>query len=550
MRSHQFKLLGLAASFLLTQSVFAADKTIPADLLTGWNQITQNIIHADINYLTADAREGRLALTGGDTQTIDWLVEQFKQAGLQPGNGDSYLQTFNVITFEPDKKHSTITLSRHGKQQTWKKPDIMTEFNHDLNLSAPVVFAGYGITAPALNYDDYANIDVKGKFVLVFEHEPQERDARSIFNGTGNTIYAANRVKIMNAQQHGAIGILIAAEPNRHHPSNYERFMRIGGSVNRKPPLPSMVLENDAVNIPVVVLNDKSAQAIAGSLKLGKLQTAIDADLQSHSQVVPDAVIALQERVKSRKIAQTSNVVGLLPGDDKNLQNETILISAHHDHDGKTGKKIWHGADDNASGTTGVVELAKAIAANAKADNGLKPKRSILFVVFAAEERGLLGSYYMAANPLRSLALTRAMLNFDMIGRDEKQSLQTKGIIAIPALTNNRLNLTGAHYSPDYDKIIRQENAYVGLTLDDRFENDNALNTFFRSDHFPFVLHNIPAFWWFTGFHPDYHHTTDTAEKIDYPKMQKILRLAYLTVYQVATMDGYPAFISNPSPGA
>ncbi len=550
MRSHRIKCLGLVGAMLLTQQTLAANKTVPADLLTGWNQLSQNSIRADIDYLTADAREGRLALTNGDKQTIDWLVDQFKQAGLQPANGNSYLQTFNVISFVPDKEKSKITLLRRGKQQSWAKPDIMTEFNHEVNITAPVVFAGYGITAPALNYDDYANIDVKGKFVLVFEHEPQERDPKSIFNGTSNTIYAANRVKIINAQQHGAIGVLIAAEPNRHHPSNYERFMRIGGSVNRKPPLPSMVLENDVVQVPVVVLNDKSASAIAGKLKLSALQNAIDADLKSHSQLIPDTSITLQERVQLRQIAQTSNVVGLLEGDDKALQQETILISAHHDHDGKTGKQIWHGADDNASGTAGVLELAKAISANSSAAHGLKPKRSILFVVFAAEERGLLGSYYMAANPLRPLDKTRAVINFDMIGRDERQSLQTKGIIAIPAVTNNRLNLTGAHYSPDYDKVVRQENDYVGLTLDDRFENENALNTFFRSDHFPFVLHNIPAFWWFTGFHPDYHHTTDTADKIDYEKMQKILRLAYLTTYQFATMDGYPGFIPNPSPGA
>lgn len=550
MRIRYFKLLALLTAITLGQQSIAANKMVPADLLTGWDQLGQNSIHEDINFLTADAREGRLALTDGDAQSINWLVEQFKLAGLKPANGNSYLQTFNVISFVPDKKKSTITLTRSGKQQSWKKPDIITEFNHDLNVTAPIVFAGYGITAPAYQYDDYENLDVKGKFVLVFEHEPQERDARSIFNGTSNTIYAANRVKILNAQQHGAIGVLIAAEPNRKHPSNYERFMRIGGSAKRNPPLPSMVLENDAVAIPVVILNDKSAQAIAGKLQLSKLQSAIDADLKSHSQLITGAVIAIQERVSSRKVAQTSNVVGLLPGNDKLLQAETILISAHHDHDGKNRQEIWHGADDNASGTAGVVELAKAISANTKAENGLKPKRSILFAVFAAEERGLLGSYYMAAHPLRPLDTTRAVLNFDMIGRDEKQSLQTKGILAIPKQTNNRLNITGAHYSPDYDKVVHEENDYVGLTLDDRFENENALNTFFRSDHFPFVLHNIPAFWWFTGFHPDYHHTTDTADKIDYAKMQKILRLAYLTTYQLATMDGYPGFIANPSPGA
>ncbi len=188
------------------------------------------------------------------------------------------------------------------------------------------------------------------------------------------------------------------------------------------------------------------------------------------------------------------------------------------------------------------MELAHAFAANPA-----KPKRSILFVVFAAEERGLLGAYYMAAHPLRPLDTTRAMINFDMIGRDETPSEQTNGLIEIPKDTTNRLNLIGAFYSPQYKETVVEENKYVGLVLDDRFDHENALNIFFRSDQFPFVLHNVPAFWWFTGFHPDYHHTTDTPEKIDYVKMAKILRLAYLTAWQFGTEASTPKFVANPA---
>jgi Zn-dependent M28 family amino/carboxypeptidase len=154
----------------------------------------------------------------------------------------------------------------------------------------------------------------------------------------------------------------------------------------------------------------------------------------------------------------------------------------------------------------------------------------------------------MAAHPLRPLATTRAQINFDMIGRDEQASAQTNGLIEIPADTSNRLNLIGALYSPEYDKVVKEENASVGLVLDDRFDHESALNVFFRSDQFPFVLRNIPAFWWFTGFHPDYHHITDTAEKIDYVKMNKILQLAYLSAWRFAEDKQTPKFISNPMP--
>jgi Zn-dependent M28 family amino/carboxypeptidase len=276
------------------------------------------------------------------------------------------------------------------------------------------------------------------------------------------------------------------------------------------------------------------------------LQTLIDGDLQPQSRVIPDTKITIHYRNSSETTGRTYNVVGLLEGSDPELKAETILISAHHDHDGMSGSEIWHGADDNGSGTVGVVTLAHAFAVNAK--TGERPKRSILFVVFASEERGLLGAFYMAAHPLRPLETTRAMINFDMIGRNETESEQTKGLIEIPTDTTNRLNLIGALYSPDYQRTVEAENKYVGLTLDDRFDHEAALNVFFRSDQFPFVLHNVPAFWWFTGFHPDYHHTTDTADRINYVKMAKILRLAYLTGFKFAGDTPAPKFVVSPKP--
>ncbi|VVC75564.1 Leupeptin-inactivating enzyme 1 [Aquicella siphonis] len=532
--------------FLLLILPASGAQTVPLSLLTGWNSIQQADIRSDLAYLTSRQMEGRLALTRGDERAIQWLANAFRQSGLQPANGNSYLQTFNVIEYIPDRKQSFVAMERAGRKVMWKKPDVYTDFNRDINLESGVVFAGYGITAPELKYDDYAGLDVKGKLVMVFEHEPQETNPASIFNGLGNTPYATTRVKALNAQKHGAIGILIVPEPNRKHPSNQERYLRIGGSASRKLPLPSMTLENDELQIPVAVLSDKAARIIAGPLSLSGLQSDIDRDLVPRSRVIANTRISMQERVSSRRIAATSNVAALLEGTDPVLKSETIIVSAHHDHDGRSAGKIWHGADDNASGTAGVLALARAFAVNDAARTGMKPKRSILFVIFAAEERGLLGSYYMASHPLRPLETTRAMINFDMIGRDEQPSSQTKGLIAIPKDTRNRLNLIGAHFSPDYDRIVRQENQVVGLVIDDRFDSENALNTFFRSDQFPFVLNDVPAFWWFTGFHPDYHHTSDTADKIDYPKMQKILRLAYLSAYQFANMSKPPKFIRHP----
>ncbi len=538
----------LAALLFSVPAISQSLAPIPANLAPGYETIREDTLRADLTFLASDALQGRMSLQTGDETAIQWIASEFAKAGLQPAANGSYLHPVPLVEYRPDRSQNFVSLARGGKETQWKFPDVLGGYRQDVDLTADVVFAGFGITAPELAYDDYAGIDVHGKIVLLFDHEPQETDANSIFNGTGNTRYATTRVKVLNAQARGAVGVLIVAEPNRKHPSNQERIARIGGSAVRSTPLPSQALAADELQIPAAIISDAAAKEIlaAAGATPPELQSAIDRDLKPQSRALSDTRATIHFRNASVTTGTSYNVVGLLEGSDPKLKSETILITAHHDHDGMSGSEIWHGADDNGSGSVGVVTLAHAFAANVKAKSGLAPKRSILFVVFAAEERGLLGAFYLAAQPLRPLDTTRAMINFDMIGRNETPSDQTKGLLEIPANTTNRLNLIGALYSPEYNRTVIEQNKHVGLILDDRFDHESALNVFFRSDQFPFVLKNIPAFWWFTGFHPDYHHTTDTADKINYVKMAKILRLAYLSAYQFANETAPPRFVANP----
>jgi hypothetical protein len=550
------KIISILAALALTAgavSSIAAPSGVPVPARVGFEHLRVVDLKADLYFLSSDALQGRMSLQAGDESATQWIAAEFAKAGLEPAAADaagheSYFQAVPLIEYRGDAAASFVRLNRGAQTFQWHRPDMIGGFHDDVEITAPLVFAGYGITAPGLSYDDYRGIDARGKIVVVFEHEPQENDPHSRFNGTGNTRYATNRVKALNAQAHGAVALLVIAEPNRKHPSNLDRLNRIGGSVTRANPLPAQVLVDDDLRIPVATMSDGAAAELlrnSGNSPQG-LQSAIDMDLSNHSMPLGDSVATFHVENKSRSSGVTHNVAGLLPGSDPTLAPETVMITAHHDHDGSSPGadgvlEIWHGADDNGSGTVGVVALAHAFAANP-----VKPKRSILFVVFAAEERGLLGSYYMAAHPLRPLATTRAMINFDMIGRDEAPSDQTQGLIEIPANTNNRLNLIGAAYSPQFKSTVVQANRAIGLDLDDRFDHENALNTFFRSDQFPFLLHDIPAFWFFTGFHPDYHHTTDTPDKIDYPKMLKIVQLTYLSAWAFANSAGYPAFVADP----
>ena len=522
---------------------------VPAAQAAGYDKIREVDLRADLTFIASDALLGRMSLQPGDDAAVQWIAAEFAKAGLQPAATDengapSWFQQVPLIEYRPNPEANALTLHIGATAQSWKAPDMLGGFRDDIDVAGALAFAGYGITAPGLGYDDYKGVDVRGKIVLVFEHEPQENDPASRFNGTGNTRHATNRVKALNAQAHGALAVLVMAEPNRKHPSNLERYTRIGGSAKRVPPLPGQALPDDELRIPVLTVSD----AVGGALlaKAGMtpqaLQTAIDNSLAPQSRALPETMVALHLENTARSRGMSANVVGLLPGSDPALAPETVIISAHHDHDGSNGPEIWHGADDNGSGTVGVVALARAFMANP-----VKPKRSILFAVFAAEERGLLGSYLMAMHPLRPLATTRAMINFDMIGRNEEPSDQTTGLIEIPKDTTNRLNLIGATYSPDFDRTVRAANRSIGLDLDDRFDHENALNVFFRSDQFPFVLKDVPAMWFNTGFHPDYHHTTDTADRINYVKMTKIVKLAYLSAWRFGTETVPPAFVSDPA---
>lgn len=542
--------LVVALAFLLPLAVGAREAVSPR-LQTGLAQISEVTLRADVTFLASDAMQGRLSLEQGDDIAIDWVVSEFVKAGLKPAAKDasgkaSFLQAVPLIAYTPNGKATKLVLQRNGKTVSWNSPDASGRFPTDLDVQGSVVFAGYGITEPDLGYDDYSNVDAKGKIVVVFSGEPQTNDPQSVFNGVGNTRNASSRVKALNAQAHGAIAVMIAPMPagNRFSPAEMRARYSDQYKNTPGPQHATFSLANDEVGIPSMgISSDVMDQLMATSGSTATaLQASIDKDLKSVSLALPDTNVSLHYESREVKKGTSWNVAGLLEGSDPALAAETIIISGHHDHHGAHDGAIFRGADDNASGTAGVVALAHAFMANP-----VKPKRSILFVVFGAEEPGLLGSFYMAAHPLRPLATTRAVINFDMIGRNEEPSVQSRGFMEVPADTTNRLNLIGSVYSPDYRRTVGEQNRMIGLVLDDRFDRDTINNVFFRSDQFPFVLKNIPAFWWFTGFHPDYHHVTDTADRINYVKMANILRLAYLSAWDFADADQPPRFLTNPA---
>lgn len=536
-RVKPFRLLFLVT---LTLGLTAQTRTRYA---TGLDDIQASKLRADLTFLASDALEGRMSLDRGSEVAIQWIAAEFSKAGLKPAAGNSFLQPVPLVEYKMDRENTFLKTRIHGAEQIFHAPDANGNNPNDGVYKGAVVFAGFGITAPELHYDDYSGIDAHGKIVLVFNHEPQEDDAASIFNGKGNTRYANPRSKMFNAQRHGAVALLIAPDPN-HRAGNQRGPLDAGGrgGNNLRTPRPTQAIAGED-SIPTFNVSAKVAEALlaATGKKPSELQSVIDSTLKSQSARLGDAEAELHVTTAQRKRQLSYNVAGIVEGSDPQLKNETILFSGHYDHDGlRVDGQIYHGADDNGSGTVGVVALAHAFAKNPE-----KPKRTLLFIVFAAEERGLLGSYDYAAHPLRPLATTRAQINFDMIGRDEKDSAQTHGLIDIAADTSNEVNIVGTKYSPDYRKEVEKANEFVGLHLNYKWDDDTVLNVLFRSDQYPLLLHDIPAMWWFTGFHPDYHQVTDTADKINYAKMEKILKLAFISGFDFADSANPPKFVAT-----
>src|SRR6185295_17246212 len=206
-------LLGVGIVLLAVGGAGAQSTTAKMDprLARGFEAIRERDLQGDLTFLASDALQGRMSLQPGSEVAIEWIAGEFRKAGLTPAAGDSYFQTVPLVEYSPDLEAMRLTLDRGGQSQTFTYlKDFYGGFARELTLSAPLVFAGYGITAPEFEYDDYAGVEAGGKVVLVFDHEPQENDAGSAFNGLGNTRHANARLKILNAQKHGAVAVLVA----------------------------------------------------------------------------------------------------------------------------------------------------------------------------------------------------------------------------------------------------------------------------------------------------------------------------------------------------
>lgn len=440
-------------TLLLTVIVLILSVTVP-----GVDQVDPERMRADLEFLASPPLEGRASLTRGSETAAWFIASEMRKIGLRPGAGTGYLQPFDVVPIKLDRERSSIRVAHGDVEQTFSPGSVFfPNPGHAVDLDVPVVFAGFGITAPELGYDDYASLNVRGKAVLLFDHEPEEGNPRSVFNGTGFTLHANAWTKTRNAQEHGAAAVILVTEPlNAHRPA-----LRAPDRANAPP----QGLAASELRIPRMTAGPEVADAIlrATGRSPADWQSAIERGPSPSSKAL-DGVRVRLRAINAESAARPSwNAAGMLPGSDPARSAETVLITSHYDHLGLQSGTLYPGANDNASGVAAMLETARMLVRH-------PPAHSVLFIAFGSEEQLMLGSYHYVAHPLRPLDITRAVLNLDMIGRNEEHTPESAGAYELTAGRPDQLNLVGAVFSPDLQAVLERASADAGIRLSTKFD--------------------------------------------------------------------------------
>ena len=469
-----------------------------------------------VKYLASPELKGRATGSPELETAAAYIAGQFKSFGLEPVDGRSYLQAFPAELGARLGPANAFAYSDSGAKQSLKEGRDYEPFTFSTNgkFTGAVVFAGYGITAKEYNYDDYAGVDVTGKMVLILRHEPQEDDPRSVFEGKKLTSHATFLDKMVNAKMHGARGVILINDVAAH-PRGEDKLETFGATGGPR----------DAGIFFVQMKSATAEQWLRSEGRdLDQIENQIDKDLKPRSfalgRVEVDLAVDLIHDTKT-----VHNVAGYLPGQTA----EYIVIGAHYDHLGLGDEHslapnqlgtIHPGADDNASGTAGVIELARWFSRQPK------PRRGVLFLAFAGEELGLLGSNWYVNHPVLPAENAVAMLNLDMIGR----------------IRDGKVFVSGAATGTTLGRILDQVKPPAPLHMDESGKNSGT-NMSDASDHASFASKQIPVLFFFSGLHGDYHKPGDTADKIDAVDAAKLLDYVADITIHLADAPDRPQFV-------
>jgi hypothetical protein len=477
--------------------------------------ITPRELKMHLDVLASPEFEGRETGTPGNDKAADYISKYLYNLGLSaiPG-ADDYKQS---VAFTFSKwLNNEIGINNTKYKHLWDYL-VFPSDNAGENIEADeVAFLGYGIDDE--KYSDYKKANVKGKVIMINKGEPMINDSISFLTGSNQLSSWSNDMskKLKVAKENGAKAVLIidndikkTLEVNRKKVLG--SFLELGDLKNKKFDLPTHVYISSTMATEIIGEKQKKILKARKKIAKGKPASAV---------LSSKLLIQLEKEVK---VLSSNNVIGLIEGKDK--KDEYIFVSAHFDHLGKRGDDIYYGADDNGSGSSMLLEIAQSF--QQAVMEGQRPSRNVVFCWFTGEEKGLLGSQYYTEYPLFPLKNTIVNVNVDMIGRTDENYNDFKDYTYV--IGSDRL-------STDLHKINEEMNqTYTQLLLDYKYNDEKDPNQFYyRSDHYNFASRGVPAIFFFTGVHKDYHRTTDTADKIQFDKMANIGKLIFHTVYELA----------------
>jgi hypothetical protein len=478
-------------------------------------------------FIASDEMEGRDTPSRGLDTAAKFMATLLARWGVKPaGDNGSYFQRMWVVRRATDSAGSSAEVN--GQKLVYGE-DFFADANAG-TANGSLVFGGNGWFHKAKGIDAFAGVDVKGKVVVIYSDGlPKGLTFQDFQSGKLGEDYADPTT---HARMKGAAGVVVVATPNIQ-----TNWARVRQQRERSGLIIDKLRETTGgAAIPVIYISQKTAAALFTGETGNPLSTAdLKAFDLSGGKKASLTVAAKEERTP------TQNVVGMIEGSDPVLKNETVVLSAHYDHDGvrinAPGEdKIWNGADDDGSGTVAILAMAEALAKAPK-----KPKRSMVFLWVAGEEKGLLGSEYFAKFPTVPFDKITTNINIDMIGRSRKadntnpRDKDLSGENEIYVIGSNMMSTTLGQVTESVNKN------YLNMTYNLKYDDPTDTNRFFfRSDHYNFAVRGVPAVFFFNGVHQDYHQAGDHPDKIDYARMEKIARTIFLTMWELGDLKERP----------
>lgn len=516
----------------------------------GLESINQQDLKKHMLFLASDELEGRDTGEPGLDIAARYLAVQAENLGLKsadPENG--YMQSYIIQEKAYDRDNSSTTIRRKGEETIVNQENFYIfppPSGKEAIIEGEVVFAGYGISDEANDYNDFENMDVQGKVVLIMNRAPMNEDGSEMlfdhdkWNGMQNMQY-----KLPAIFQQGAKAVLLVFDPKSGYQTIEDMNPGIAKYLGKSRSLKKEEDENgmQGMGSNIVLIHRSVAnQLLRGSGKtLEELQKEIDRTRTPQSFALEGSTVKVHLQMQTRDV-EVSNVFGLIEGSDPALKEEVLIYLAHYDHIGTDGQGgVFNGADDNASGTVALLEIAEAFLKEKK-----RPKRSIGFLWVSGEEIGLFGSQYFANHPLVPSEKTAAVINLDMVARTKTPEDVASSRSGLTIVGADSVKVIGGLQSKVLMNINEKTLDEMGLVGNYTYNDVNhSERYFYRSDHISFARKDIPVLYYSTGTHADYHMLDDVEEKLDYDKFLQMTKFCYKAGFNVAR---YPDSIEVDKP--